>query len=146
MDNNILGPGDCDFSRVLATVYGRSIYLGEHNGIAIFTRVSVEDYEWACQWRWRFTMDKRKKKYYATRNTRIRSEHRQVTLFLHKEILIDRMHAGQPSYEHHIGDHGDGDSLNNVRTNLSWATASDNCKSAKSRAAQCPVTKRFIAA
>jgi hypothetical protein len=93
----------------------------------IYCVVSEEDYEWAIQWRWSFTMDKRQKKYYATRSTRSRSEHdRQIKVYMHKAILIARMKMEQPSDKHIIGDHADGESRNNTRGNLAWATRRQN--------------------
>ncbi|MGA7807136.1 HNH endonuclease [Bradyrhizobium sp.] len=104
----------------------RRVYLDNHG--EIFCLVSAEDYAWATQWRWKWRWDKRKKKRYAQRNTTINGV--RVTLFLHKEILA-RTGKIRPSLFHTIGDHGDGDSLNNQRDNLAWVTPSQNRKTAK---------------
>jgi hypothetical protein len=103
----------------------RRIYLD--STATTYCVVSEEDYEWAIQWRWSFTMDKRGKKYYATRSTRSRSEHDiQIKVYMHKAILIERMQVKKPTKKHVIGDHGDGESRNNTRGNLTWATRRQN--------------------
>jgi hypothetical protein len=87
---------------------------------SIYCVVSPIDYEWCQQWRWQFTWDKAKRKRYATRSTRL-AGNRRVKFYLHKQIL-ERAGKVQPSEKHTIGDHQDGDSLNNQRDNLEYAT------------------------
>jgi hypothetical protein len=76
----------------------------------IYAIVSDEDYAWALQWSWQITWDRHKRKAYATRSA---STHggRRVKYYLHKEVL-KRSGKVQPSEKHHMGDHGDGSSLN----------------------------------
>jgi hypothetical protein len=100
----------------------RRIYLD--STATIYCVVSEEDYEWAIQWSWHYTMDRRKKKYYATRMTR--GGGRQIKVYMHKAIIIERMQIEQPTKKHVIGDHGDGESRNNTRGNLAWATRRQN--------------------
>lgn len=90
----------------------------------IFCIVSNEDFAWASQWRWQFTWDRHRKKMYATRSTR-EAGNRRVKYYMHKQIL-ERTGKVQPSPKHTIGDHGDGNSLNNQRYNIDWATHSMN--------------------
>lgn len=93
----------------------------------IFCLVSPLDYGWALQWRWSWRWDRTKRKRYAIRNT---WQHgRRVTLYMHKEIL-DRCKM-QSSEHHTIGDHQDGESLNNQRDNLEWSTVSQNRRNRK---------------
>ena len=121
------------------------IELGEHNERMIYCIVSAEDFEWAMQWRWRYQLDKRGKKYYAVRHSRVYDDAggcKQVNIYLHKAIL-QRMGKRRRTAAHCIGEHGDGDSLNCCRTNLSWITRSRNCKTAKVKTPRCP-RGRFI--
>lgn len=123
------------------------IGLGEHNGVQITAAVSPEDYAWAMQWKWRYKLDKRGKKYYAVRNARRSTRGPvpkwiQYDIYMHKAILV-RMGREPPTPAHTIGDHGDGCSLNNQRPNLDWATGSHNCKTAKIKTPKCPHTGKF---
>lgn len=95
-----------------------------------FCLVSAEDHVWALQWKWTRRWNKRRKKKYAVRHTRERGTRRNVTIFLHKEI-VERHHGPAPTPAYTIGDHGDGDSLNNQRGNLSWATPKSNRATAR---------------
>ena len=100
----------------------RRIYLDDR--AEIFCTVSPEDYQWLIRWRWHFVMDRWKTKYYARRTTRCQG--RQIHMWMHKAILTECMGILPPSEAHHIGDHGNGNSLCNERWNLSWATKSMN--------------------
>ena len=91
--------------------------------------VSPEDFEWARQWCWGVTWNSTKKKAYATRMTRERGTRKQVKIYLHKEILV-RSGKVRPGPTYRMGDHQDGESLNNRRGNLEWATPSINRQTA----------------
>jgi hypothetical protein len=91
----------------------------------IYCHLDRVDYEWAIRWKWSFTRSKEGKKVYITRLTRVGG--RQVKLYLHKEVL-KRKTPEQPSSVHFISDHMDGDSRNNRRGNLRWATPTMNAQ------------------
>jgi hypothetical protein len=105
------------------------IYLSPRDE-SIFCLVSPEDYLWALQWKWQFTLDRHKVKMYATRSTW--EFGRRKKIYMHKAILSERMESQHPSPAHHIGDHGDSDSLNNKRGNLEWVTAIENASRKRS--------------
>lgn len=88
--------------------------------------VDPRDYDWAMQWKWFCTWSLKNKqpKGYAARSVTI--DGKKGLLWLHKEILI--RHIGPHPPRHHIGDHRDGDSLNNRLLNLRWATFKMNAK------------------
>ncbi len=102
----------------------RRLYLGK--AAEVFCLLDDQDYAWASQWRWDITWNERKTKMYATRSTRLHGRKgKQTRIYLHKAVL-ERAGVLQPSDKHTIGDHRDGDSLNDTRANLRWATASMN--------------------
>lgn len=101
----------------------KPIYLD--NSGEIFCVVDNEDYEWANQWRWNPVYSKQKRKIYAKRSTR--KNGKAISIYLHKEIVY-RAYGMPPSDRHIIGDHKNGQSLNNRRHNLRWATPSENAK------------------
>lgn len=89
----------------------------------IETLLSPEDFEWAAsRGNWFVTHGNRRDgKSYV-----VRSEGGRL-LFLHKAVLL-RSGTPQPCPEHRIGDHRDGNSLNNQRHNLRWATPAMNAR------------------
>lgn len=100
----------------------------------LFCLVDEIDYVWAMKWKWGFRRDRHGKKYYATRNTHYAGDRRTVTVYMHKEIV--KRKGPPPSDKHTMGDHGDGNSLDNRRDNLDWATPSMNSHNRKGNGAQ----------
>jgi hypothetical protein len=88
-----------------------------------FVVVDQVDFEWAKKWRWHATFNSTGRKFYATRMTSVAgvTGRKQRKIYMHKEIL--RRSGKRPmTAAHTIGDHDDGDSANNRRGNLFWAT------------------------
>lgn len=98
------------------------VYLSGHGG-SHFAVVDEEDFIWASRWRWQAKPSKNGKKIYACRVTTY--EGRRMSVFLHKQICL-RAHGMPPSPSHIIADHMNGNSLDIRRSNLRWATPSEN--------------------
>lgn len=109
----------------------RVIWLDPDNHI--FCLVDHEDYEHFHKWTWGCTYNSTKQKIYATRSTRLQGRSGpQVRLYLHKEILARLAPETHPRKEGQIiGDHINGNSLDNRRANLRWATPSENALNRK---------------
>lgn len=120
--------GDIDSIGLFAP---RRVYLDRN--CEIFCLVSPEDYEWVTQWRWKWNFDRTRSKRYAIRTPRIARDdgtYRSLTIYMHK-ALLDRWGDPQPTELHIIGDHQNGESLDNQRGNIKWATRSENRKNRK---------------
>lgn len=108
----------------------RRVYLDP--ACEVFCLVSPEDYAWVTQWKWKWVWDRTKTKRYAKRTPRMvqpDGSYRSVSIYMHKEICARK--GAPPSEAHTIGDHQDGESLNNQRDNLEWATRSQNRRNRK---------------
>jgi HNH endonuclease len=93
--------------------------------------VEQQDYAYLTQWRWTFKTSRWRygAKVYARRCIWVRDATaprggRNVTLYMHRIILTERMGLAPPS-DTHQGDHIDVDSLNNTRANLRWSTRAE---------------------
>lgn len=104
----------------------RRVYLDRD--CEIFALVSPGRYAWVTQWRWKWNWDRTKTKRYAIRCTWING--RRVTIYMYKAILVETGKV-QPSELHTIGDHQNGESLDNQDDNLEWATRSQNRRNRK---------------
>jgi hypothetical protein len=82
--------------------------------------VSDEDYDYLMQWLWTFAVSHPKGSLiYARRSIRV--EDRNITVLMHRVVIVERMGLERPSEDHTV-DHDDGGSLNNQRENLFWRT------------------------
>jgi hypothetical protein len=111
-------------------VDGVRVYLTPD--LSVWAIVDVEDAAFVTQWSWQFTWDRHKRKRYATRSPGAVAGGKRRKIYLHK-LLLNHWGVPQPSEKHTIGDHEDGDSLNNRRRNLRWATHSENAKNRRRR-------------
>lgn len=92
------------------------IYLGKNNQYE--TKVSDRDYAYLMRWRWNFKMSdgKNGKRIYARRG----GGRGRPTILMHT-VILERKGESRPSAKH-TADHGNRDSLDNQRENLSWKT------------------------
>lgn len=100
----------------------------------IFAIVDHQDYDELIKHRWQFVRNQAGKKMYATRMTSktVRGVRQQTKIYMHKFIL-ERCGADTHPKKRgqNIGDHINGDSLDNRRSNLRWATIKQNNKRRK---------------
>lgn len=106
----------------------RTITVGARTQYVV--KVSPEDYDFLMQWKWTYAVShKGGGLVYARRS--VRDGDRNVTILMHRVIIIERMGLDRPS-ERHFVDHENGDSLVNQRRNdrdqqqLRWLTAAEN--------------------
>jgi hypothetical protein len=106
----------------------RLLLLSER--LHIWTLIDAEDWPWVIECRWNYGWhNKTPWKYYAKRNV----GPARSTVYLHREILTRVEASGAGDGMH--GDHINGQSLDNRRCNLRWATPTDNRRNAKPRGA-----------
>jgi hypothetical protein len=84
------------------------------------TFVSAEDYEHLTQWLWTFAVSHPRHGGLVYVRRSIRVSDVNVTLFMH-HVVLERMGRPRPS-SRHTADHVNGNSLDNQRHNLRWAT------------------------
>jgi hypothetical protein len=94
-------------------------------------KVDWIDYDFILQWPWTYAVSHplHGGLVYARRS--VREGDRNVTVLMHRVIILERMKIERPSPKHFV-DHDNGDSLDNRRENdagrqqLAWLTAKEN--------------------
>lgn len=94
-------------------------------------KVDFEDYDFLMQWPWTYAVSHPRHGGLVYARRSVREGDRNVTILMHRVIILDRMGIARPSDKHFV-DHQNGDSLDNRRTNdrdlpqLAWLTAKEN--------------------
>lgn len=103
---------------LLAPTPWRQLWLSERHGI--WCLVDADDWDWIVQWRWNWAWHRNSRwALYAKRNVGAA----RSTLYLHREL----MKYIEPDADHSLlVDHVNGQSLDNRKTNLRWATVAQN--------------------
>jgi hypothetical protein len=114
----------------------RTIYLGRDSQYEC--KVSDEDYDYLIQWCWSFKRSSKKYGYsiYARRGGSVGNhrsgDYRHKTIQMHWVVMARKGEPSPPTPEHTV-DHKDGDTLNNQRDNLCWATKKEQTANRRRR-------------
>jgi hypothetical protein len=90
-----------------------------------FAKVDAADYEWLSQWGWYAAWSEFTETFYALRKLNINGK--RTSRSMHREV------AGLAMGDKTLCDHRSGDTLDNRRSNLRYATNAQNCRNAKVR-------------
>jgi len=94
-------------------------------------KVDWIDYDFLMQWKWTYAVSHPRHGGLVYARRSIREGMRNVTVLMHRVIILERMKIERPSLKH-FTDHDNGDALDNRRVNdrgrqqLAWLTAREN--------------------
>lgn len=86
-----------------------------------FAIVDTEDFEWLSKWRWHALWNPCTNSFYAARNIALPGRDRKFVKFRMHRVILGLEHGDKRQ-----GDHMDGNTLNNRRSNLRIATPQEN--------------------
>jgi hypothetical protein len=103
---------------------------GDHEAI-----VDADDYAFLTQWRWSYKTSSWAygHKPYAKRS--VRRDGKVTSVYMATVVLVELKGEPQPSPSHTV-DHRNGNSLDNTRDNLRWATKSEQSANQRKRITQ----------
>lgn len=99
------------------------------NMAQVYAVVDQDDYEYFSRWKWDYKISRGGKKIYLRRSAG-NSTIKRSPIYLHVAIC-SRANFLPPSEEHTYVDHINGNSLDNRRDNLRWATPTQNRRNAR---------------
>lgn len=109
----------------------RLLFLSDHDDTS-YCIIDRQDWAWASKHKWRVKGSTHKSrgrkggdKVYVVTSDYKSPAHSRKSIFLHKEVVF-RAKGPPPNEKATIGDHISGDSLDNRRLNLKWATPQEN--------------------
>lgn len=94
-------------------------------------KVDWQDYDFLMQWPWTYAVSHPRHGGLVYARRSVREGDHNVTLLMHRVIILERMGLPRPSEKHFV-DHDNGDSLDNRwvndhgRAQLQWFTAKEN--------------------
>lgn len=106
-----------------------TVIVGARTQYAV--KVDWIDYDFILQWPWTFAVSHPRHGGLVYARRSIREGDRNVTVLMHRVIIVERMGLPRPS-DKHFTDHDNGDSLDNRRINdrgrqqLQWLTNQEN--------------------
>jgi hypothetical protein len=124
----VIAASACDFIDLSATPWRRITLSARDN---VWCLVDAIDFDWLSARTWNVSWGSRTPwQLYAKRNI----GRDRATLRMHREIMIAADPRAEDFMAEHPVDHGNGQTLDNRRTNLAWVTPAQNQANKRPRA------------